>query len=115
MIFFSYFSIDATNTQGRLGKFVNDAPYRYDKCNTKMKLEYFDDIPRLCLYADRTINTDEEIRHDYGDNEMNLSWREPVNILIGHVCELKCHLFIVVVYLLLLHLSDKEKKTSAKN
>ncbi|CAG2216812.1 unnamed protein product [Mytilus edulis] len=72
-------SIDATNTQGRLGKFVNDAPYRYDKCNTKMKLEYFDDIPRLCLYADRTINTDEEIRHDYGDNEMNLSWREPAS------------------------------------
>lgn len=80
-----------------------------------MKLEHFDDNPRLCLYADRAIKTCEEIRYDYGDDEMNIFWREPVNILSELVCELKYHLFVAVIYLLCLHLSDKEKDPSAKN
>ncbi|XP_033739300.1 uncharacterized protein LOC117326688 [Pecten maximus] len=69
--------------------FVNDGVGR--QRNSVMVLETFNDHPYLCLYASRDIFTGEEIRYDYG--VQNLPWRHNVNVISGHLklhalCEL---------------------------
>ena len=65
-----FFSIDATFSK-RKGKFVNDDVPA--KANAKMRLLVMDKKPVLALFAKREINVNEEIRYDYGVN--NLPWR----------------------------------------
>jgi len=65
-------SVDATRSS-RLGAFVNDSTPRYANC--KMEKRYDKEKkPHLCLYARTTIKAGEELRYDYGAN--NLWWRK---------------------------------------
>lgn len=68
-------SIDATDCD-RLCKFVNDAEKGSSNNNSVMKLEVFNNQPKLCLYASRDIEIGEELRYDYG--EKNLPWRKVI-------------------------------------
>lgn len=43
-----------------------------------MKMETFNGYPRLCLFASREIDKDEEIRYDYGEASDSLFWRYKV-------------------------------------
>ncbi|KAK3085669.1 hypothetical protein FSP39_006918, partial [Pinctada imbricata] len=67
-------AIDATKWSDRLCRFVNDEKIGYPKNNSAMKLKVINGYPRLCLFATRDININEELRYDYGDND--LPWRE---------------------------------------
>lgn len=76
----THFSIDATNIQDRLAKYVNDAAVGHKDNNSLMKIKVFDNYPRLCLYAKRDIECGEELRYDYEDSFTNLFWRQKVNM-----------------------------------
>lgn len=66
------FSIDATRDNGSLGRLVNDGTGHSE--NAVMKIVKVGEIPRLCLFAKRDISLAEEIRYDYGVDD--LPWRE---------------------------------------
>ena len=66
------FSVDATKPSNRLGRLVNDS----EKGNCKMKKVIVDNVPHLCLFAIRDITINEELRYDYGIND--LPWRKEV-------------------------------------
>lgn len=68
--FHTHFSIDATTYEG-LGKMINDQRTR---ANCKMKKVSIDQVPRLFIFAQRDINNGEELRYDYG--VQNLPWRK---------------------------------------
>lgn len=51
-------------------RFVNDEK----RGNAVMKLKIFNIYPRVCLFAAKDIDPDEEIRYDYGDE--NAPWRK---------------------------------------
>lgn len=55
---------------------MNDAEKGSSDNNSVMKLEVFNNQPKLCLYASRDIEIGEELRYDYG--EKNLPWRKVI-------------------------------------
>ena len=69
---FSYFSFDATNVKNRLARFVNDSPTP----NSNPKYIEVDSIPKLCLFAVKEIQMNEEIVYYY--NAANLWWTKKV-------------------------------------
>ena len=55
--------MDATTNNGRMGRMVNHSK----KCpNVIPKIEE-DGIPRICLFAARDIDENEELLYDYGE------------------------------------------------
>lgn len=61
--FFFFFSVDATDESGRLGRLINHS--RNGNCHTKLI-----DIkgrPYLILVASRDVKDGEELLYDYGD------------------------------------------------
>ena len=66
------FSIDATKPSDRLGRLVNDSGVG----NCKMRKVIVDKVPHLCLFATQDIHINEELRYDYGLND--LPWRKQV-------------------------------------
>jgi len=59
------YSVDSTSVYGDgLGRFVNDAVAC--EANCKMHVVEFDKKPHLALFATKTILPSEEIRYDYG-------------------------------------------------
>lgn len=58
--------------KNRLARFVNDSPTP----NLKPKYIEVDSIPKLCLFAVKEIQINEEIVYDY--NAANLWWRKKV-------------------------------------
>ena len=58
-------TIDATHNES-LGKFINDSKYF---ANGVMKKLLIADLPRLCLFALKNIDVNEEIRYCYGEAE----------------------------------------------
>eukprot|EP00112_Aurelia_sp_Birch-Aquarium-sp1_P010795 Seg2294.2 transcript_id=Seg2294.2/GoldUCD/mRNA.D3Y31 product="N-lysine methyltransferase KMT5A-A" protein_id=Seg2294.2/GoldUCD/D3Y31 len=73
MYFFSHegniMCIDATNPDGRLGRLVNDSA----KPNCVMRKKLLSGVPLLCLYALEDLESNTELRYDYGVND--LPWR----------------------------------------
>ena len=71
-----------------LYRFVNDSPWP----NAKMKCLMINGQPALCLFALKTIESQDEIVYDYGAD--NLWWRSKVIILLyyptcaKHVCSI---------------------------
>lgn len=57
-------------------RYVNDDT----KANATMKLKVFNNYPRLCLFALQDINIGEEIRYDYGDE--NVPWRQDSHVIL---------------------------------
>ncbi|KAK3089196.1 hypothetical protein FSP39_001655 [Pinctada imbricata] len=70
----SIYSIDATHSLDRLGRYVNDEAFGKPANNSVVKLKMINKQPRLCLFASRDIYEGEEIRYDYGDQEA--PWRQ---------------------------------------
>ena len=71
MCFICPFSIDATfSTQ--IGRYVNDGT-GHEK-NAELRIVYVDTKPHVVLFACRNISKNEEIRFDYGAE--NLPWRQ---------------------------------------
>lgn len=68
--------MDATFTDG-FGKMVNDS----GRANCKMKVVVVDGQPKLCLFANKPIEKDTELRFDYGVKD--LPWRKYVSIILG--------------------------------
>jgi hypothetical protein len=67
------YRIDASEEDGSYGRLVNDdhiAP------NSKMKKLVTDNVPKLCLFALRKINTGEKITYSYGAGYY--PWRQKV-------------------------------------
>ncbi|XP_065929436.1 N-lysine methyltransferase KMT5A-A-like isoform X1 [Magallana gigas] len=62
--------VDATDVPERMCRYVNDDK----KANATMKLKVFNNYPRLCSFALQDIHIGEEIRYDYGDE--NVPWRQ---------------------------------------
>lgn len=75
-------SVDATADNGRMGRLLNDAVGTMKNCI--MKVIYVEGTPKLCLFANRDINAGEELRYDYGVE--NLPWREVSKTRIMPVC-----------------------------
>jgi len=65
-------SIDATTDNSQLGRLVNDDVGKGENCI--MKTVKVANTKRLCLFAKRHIIAGEELRFDYGVD--NLSWRQ---------------------------------------
>jgi SET domain-containing protein len=67
-----------------MGGMVNDAPVGSSMNNCKMKLIFTErpaqgpGLPRLCLFSTRDIKSGEELRYDYGVD--NLPWRNKVKL-----------------------------------
>ncbi|XP_064635773.1 uncharacterized protein LOC135492955 [Lineus longissimus] len=72
----STLSVDATKDTGTLGRLANDAWNGADNCLMK-KVLAADGSPALCLFAKRDINIGEELRYDYGVDD--LPWRSQKN------------------------------------
>ena len=62
-------SVDATNPDGRLGRLVNDSA----KPNCVMRKKLLDGVPVLCIYALKDLESNTELRYDYGVD--SLPWR----------------------------------------
>eukprot|EP00795_Rhopilema_esculentum_P009908 gene9908-18508_t len=65
-----WWGVDATEPSGRLGRLVNDSKLG----NCKMQKVMVGQVPHLCLFATRTITQGEELRYDYGLDD--LPWRK---------------------------------------
>ena len=63
-IYSVYFSLDATNKQGRLGRLVNHSK---TKANVVTKVLEVVGQPRLCLIASKDIEKGSNLQYDYGD------------------------------------------------
>ena len=61
---YSFFSIDATEESGRLGRLINHSRQRP---NLKTKVLEVEGKPRLALMALKEIEQGEELLYDYGD------------------------------------------------
>ena len=70
-----FFSIDATENNGRLGRLVNDGDGVNEPVNCVMRVlsGSFASSPRICLFALKDIEPGEELRYDYGNQR--LPWR----------------------------------------
>lgn len=73
---FQFCSVDATDVPERMCRYVNDDK----KANATMKLKVFNNYPRLCLFALQDIHIGEEIRYDYGDE--NVPWRQHFHVIL---------------------------------
>lgn len=85
----SPFSIDATDNLC-MARMVNDVD-RSVAANCKMKKVTVDGIPRLGLFALVNIKENDELRYDYGCNDV--PWRKVkvfINILLLY-CYAHCH------------------------
>lgn len=60
----SYFSVDATKDNGRMGRLLNHSK---TQANVFTKLLEVKDQPYLCLMAARDIRPGEELQYDYGE------------------------------------------------
>ncbi|XP_065051971.1 uncharacterized protein LOC135681426 isoform X3 [Rhopilema esculentum] len=69
--------VDATEPSGRLGRLVNDSKLG----NCKMQKVMVGQVPHLCLFATRTITQGEELRYDYGLDD--LPWRKQEGVAKG--------------------------------
>ncbi|XP_057306810.1 uncharacterized protein LOC130645001 [Hydractinia symbiolongicarpus] len=67
---FQKYCIDATNSQNRIGRYVNDSP----KGNCRVKKIHLNDRIHLCLYSNQEIPSGTELRYDYC--APNLWWRQ---------------------------------------
>ena len=67
-------SVDATTDIFSEGRMVNDAKKGDALQNCALKIVDVDGIPHLCIFATRDISIDEELRYDYGVD--NLPWRK---------------------------------------
>ena len=63
---FCLFRIDATKNNGRLGRLVNDAKTGLPECNCFVKKVMINGQRRLGIFANRDIESHEELRYDYG-------------------------------------------------
>ncbi|XP_064653238.1 uncharacterized protein LOC135503564 [Lineus longissimus] len=68
--------VDATKDDGTLGRLVNDAWRGAANCSMK-KVSTEKGSPALCLFANRDIEIGEELRYDYGVDD--LPWRQQKN------------------------------------
>ncbi|KAJ8037512.1 N-lysine methyltransferase KMT5A [Holothuria leucospilota] len=75
--------IDATVDNGRLGRFVNDAVGSKENC--VMKPLKIGGTTRLCLFAKWDIDAGEELRYDYGIDD--LPWRKVCYSCISNISE----------------------------
>ena len=73
---FLFFSIDATDHYGRLGRYVNDSSPADPQLNSRMKKVVINNVPHLILFASRDIASGEEIRYDYGE----IGWWRKVSV-----------------------------------
>lgn len=93
------FSIDATNNIYDIGRMVNDAQPETVEENVLIKIVVVDQLPHLCLFALRDIEIGEELRYDYGIDD--LPWRKKVKYLsilnITYVLLIKLTEYIVSV------------------
>ena len=78
-IHFNVFSIDATLDDGKLARLVNDAKGNSLE-NCTMKIIKVNNRKALCLFARRCIEAGEELRYDYGVDD--LPWRVKVSAFI---------------------------------
>ena len=72
------YSIDATNDIFRQGRMINDAPNGDTLQNCSMKIVEVESCPRLCIFATRDIEVNEELRYDYG--VPTLPWRKVTSV-----------------------------------
>lgn len=80
---FFLFSVDATNdAKTRVGRMINDSESNY--ANAKMMVVQVERKPHLCLFAQKDIEENEEIRFDYG--VADLPWRQMVSGLFQLCC-----------------------------
>jgi hypothetical protein len=85
------FSIDATfSTQ--YGRYVNDGTGELK--NAEPKVVYVGTRPHVALFACRNISKDEEIRFDYGVED--LPWRRTQNVSFYLIVSLRCEAFLSV-------------------
>lgn len=73
LFFFGKLCIDATEDTGRLGRLVNDGQGEQENCIMRT-VKVGGPSPRLCLFARRDIGEGEELRYDYGVDD--LPWRQ---------------------------------------
>jgi hypothetical protein len=66
-----FYSVDGSDSM-RLMRFVNDAPTKTSNCISR-KIN-IDGRPHICLFAKRNIDSGEELRYDYGGDD--LPWRK---------------------------------------
>ena len=74
-----FFSVDATY-QENIGRMINDAVPGSLLQNAKIKIVVENCEPHICLFAKREIKKGEEIRYDYGED--NLPWRMVIFIFL---------------------------------
>jgi hypothetical protein len=95
LLFFLFFSVDATQSDG-MGRLVNDIDWQ-TKANCVMKVVMVKNVPYLCLFATKDLEPGMELRYDYGDPEQ--PWRKKVGFFQIFVCVnlLNHHVFLVDV------------------
>ena len=74
-LFFIFFSVDATNSIGRVARYINDSKF----VNCLIKVVIVENKPHLCIFALVDIDKDIELRYNYG--EPGLPWRINVRVL----------------------------------
>ena len=57
-------SVDATKDNGRVGRLLNHSKA---SSNITTKVFELDEIPRLCMFACKDVEAEEELVYDYGD------------------------------------------------
>lgn len=65
------YSIDGAIDNGRLSRFVNDAPHKIANASTKLLV--VNNVPHIALFATKQLEAGDELRYDYGGGE--LPWR----------------------------------------
>ena len=78
IIYWLFFSIDASATEGHICQYVNDADK--NKSNCIMKKVEVRGVARLCLFALKDILPGQELQYDYGDKRQRLWWRTKVGV-----------------------------------
>lgn len=71
------FSVDATFNHHDKGRMINDAAPGDSKQNSEIKVVNIERNPCLCIFASKDIEIGEEIRYDYGVED--LPWRKVGN------------------------------------
>ena len=87
-------SIDASQFQDRIGRYINDAKA---KKNCVCRVMEINGSIKLCFFALKEIALKTELRYDYGDN--NLYWRKEVYYYAYNI-----FIFAIVFVLVLLHI-----------
>ena len=62
------YSIDGAINNGRLPRFVNDAPHKIANASTKLLV--VNNVPHIALFATKQLEAGDELRYDYGGGEL---------------------------------------------